>query len=269
MAELFSVASWNVEHFKGRQTRVKNVVKFVQDSDPDLFALYEVEGKKVFGEFVQRMTTHNFFITEGVQGMETLVGIRWGLNAFVSQRESFKSKIPTLRPGVLVTVTKSQVHFSVLFLHIKSSPSPHSWGLRDDMVGHVLNLKKALDKQATGPGANLICIGDLNTMGLNVTYAGNDMTGADELDRYQKRFAVRDMSLLTKSAAHTWWGGTGSSYPPSDLDHAFASNHLQFKSFSGHPVDVRGWPKLSTQQQKNNWINKHSDHAMLFIQVDT
>jgi len=39
MAKLFSVASWNVEHFKGRQTRVKNVVKFVQDSDPDLFAL--------------------------------------------------------------------------------------------------------------------------------------------------------------------------------------------------------------------------------------
>lgn len=269
MAKLFSIASWNVEHFKGKQARVENVVKFIRDSNPDVFSLYEVEAKKVFGEFVKRMTTHNFFITQGVQGMETLIGIRSGLTAFVSQRESFKSKIPTLRPGVLVTITKNQVHYSVLFLHIKSSPSPHSWGLRDDMMGHVLNLKKAMDKQSTGPGANLICIGDLNTMGLNVTYADSDMTGADELARYERRFAVRNMSLLSKTAPHTWWGGIGSSYPPSDLDHAFASDHLHFKSFAGQAVDVRGWPKLSTDQQKNAWINKHSDHAMLFAQVES
>ena len=269
MAKVFSFASWNVEHFRGKQERIKNVVKFVKQSDPDVFALYEVEGKNVFSEFGKQMTTHNFFITEGVQDMETLIGIRWGVTAFVSQRESFKSKNPALRPGVLVTVTKDKVHYSLLFLHIKSSPSPHSWGLRDEMVGHVLNLKKALDKQAAVPGANLICVGDLNTMGLNVTYANNDMSGADELARYEKRFARRGMSLLSKTAPHTWWGGIGSSYNPSNLDHAFASNHLKFKSFSGHSVDVRGWPQLSTDQQKDNWINKHSDHAMLFAQVET
>ncbi|MDA1276977.1 MAG: hypothetical protein O2960_23415 [Verrucomicrobia bacterium] len=269
MAKVFSFASWNVEHFKGEQERVANVVKFVKDSNPDVFALYEVEGKVVFGEFVTRMPTHNFFITEGEQGMETLIGIRWGLTAFVSQRESFKSKIPTLRPGVLVTITKNHVHYSVLFLHIKSSPSPHAWGLRDDMIGHVLNLKKALDKQAAGPGANLICVGDLNTMGLNVTYAQHDMSGAEELARFEKRFAARKMSLLSKTAPHTWRGGSGSSYPPSNLDHAFASEPLRFKSFSGKFVDVRGWPKLETDQEKDLWIHKHSDHALLFAVVET
>jgi hypothetical protein len=105
-------------------------------------------------------------------------------------------------------------------------------------------------------------------MGLNVTYAKNDMTGADELARYEKRFAVRNMSLLSKTAPHTWWGGSGSSYAPSNLDHVFASDHLKFKSFAGQSVDVRGWPKLNRAQQKTSWINKHSDHALLFLQVE-
>jgi hypothetical protein len=50
MAKAFSVASWNVEHFKsqGVSSRVEDVVELLAEQRPDVFALYEVEGKEVF-----------------------------------------------------------------------------------------------------------------------------------------------------------------------------------------------------------------------------
>ncbi len=47
MKKVFSLASWNVEHFKDDAKRVKSVVEFLKKQNPDVFALYEVEGKRV------------------------------------------------------------------------------------------------------------------------------------------------------------------------------------------------------------------------------
>ena len=55
MARLFSLASWNVEHFKGDPTRVRRVVDYLKGLEPDVFALLEVEGKAVFPSLVKRM----------------------------------------------------------------------------------------------------------------------------------------------------------------------------------------------------------------------
>jgi len=174
-----------------------------------------------------------------------------------------------LRPGALVTLTINDEFYSLLFLHIKSSPDPHSWGLRDDMIGHVIGLKRALDKASgsSPEGANFICMGDLNTMGMNVTYSDKDMTGAEELKRYARRLSPKNMELLPKNSDHTWWAGSGSSYPPSDLDHVFASKSLNFRKFGQAEIDVRGWPELPTPAQQTDWIKKHSDHAMLYGEV--
>lgn len=48
MAKAFSIASWNVEHFKQDPTRVDRVIDFVAAQNPDMLALYEVESKEVF-----------------------------------------------------------------------------------------------------------------------------------------------------------------------------------------------------------------------------
>ena len=268
MAKLFSFASWNVEHFVNNRERVRENVQFIMESNPDVFAVFEVEGKDVFGSFVELMPTHNFFITEDLSRMSTLIGVHRGLTAFVTQRQQFKSQIPTLRPGALVTLVASGEYYSILFLHMKSLPDPHSWGLRDDMIGHVIGLKRVLDGAPESPpeGANFICVGDLNTMGMNVTYSDKDMTGTEELGRYVKRLRHRRMRLLAKTADHTWWGGTAS-YPPSNLDHTFASNALNFKKFDGAEILVRGWPELPMEAERINWIRKHSDHAMLYGEV--
>ena len=47
MTKAFSVASWNIEHFKQKpesQARVDRVIAFLNAQTPDVFALYEVEG---------------------------------------------------------------------------------------------------------------------------------------------------------------------------------------------------------------------------------
>jgi endonuclease/exonuclease/phosphatase family metal-dependent hydrolase len=287
MATVFSFASWNVEHFKGRDVaRAQRCVQFIRDQNPDVFGIYEVEGKDVFDHFVNLMPSHNIYVTEGLSYMQTLIGVRRSITAFVTQRHSFKSKVPTLRPGTLVTIQRNGTNYSLLFLHIKSLPDPRSWGLRDDMVKHVKNLKSALDRNA-GNAANLIAIGDFNTMGLNVTYADNDMTGVSEVARYERVLARGDMRWLPKSKPHTWWNGPDGSYDPSDLDHVFASDHLLFKdcgsaqlpagaevAAAAEPnprarLEVRGWPEMNTDAQKQTWINRYSDHALLFGKVMT
>lgn len=269
MEKLFSMASWNVEHFRDDPARAARAVAFIKEVDPDLFGIFEVEGRAVFEHFVDLMPTHNFFITEDFSRIEILVGVRRDFTAFVTQRERFKSRDPALRPGALATLSIAGEIYSVLFLHVKSSTEPRSWGLRDDMIGHVSGLKRALDRRASDPdvGANLVCMGDLNTMGLNVTYSDKDMSGGEELRRYARRLAGRRLRLLRKTRDVTWWGG--GSLAASDLDHAFASRHLTFQPFGAAEVVVRGWPELDGDAQRRAWIEDYSDHGLIYAELVT
>ena len=84
MAKLFSVASWNVEHFKGDgpdSARVDRVVAFLAEQKPDIFGMFEVEGKTVFETLVQRMPNYTFQITEGQQTQEILIGVKRTLSS--------------------------------------------------------------------------------------------------------------------------------------------------------------------------------------------
>lgn len=268
MAKAFSLASWNVEHFKENPAeRVARVIAFLQKQKPDVFALYEVEGKHVFGEITKKMPGYQCHITEGDQTQEILVGVRAGLTAFFTQRTEFKSGNSYLRPGALLALTIDAKTYSLLFLHTKSSPAPVGLGLRDDQFTHAFNLKKALDKIAGGAGkANFLFLGDLNTMGMDYPFQKN--IGADaELQKLDKEATKKKMRRLTKTAAHTWWNGAGSKYKPSNLDHVVASDQLKFKQFSGADVDVRGWPALSTPAAQTTWIKDHSDHGLLYLEV--
>ena len=121
------------------------------------------------------------------------------------------------------------------------------------MTLHVSRLKTALDNVPVAPasGANFIWMGDLNTMGMDLSYSDKDMDGAEELERYKQRLARKGMRYLSKTHPHTWWGGTQSQYPRSDLDHAFASESIELETFDGALIDVRGWPELPTAAQQD------------------
>lgn len=268
MAKAFSVASWNVEHFKDDPSRVGKVVDFVKEQKPDIFALYEVEGKQVYSMLVKKMPEYSFHITEGQQIQEILVGVRRTITSFFTQRIEFKSGVSTLRPGALLTVSVDGSDYTLLFLHLKSLNVPVGLGLRDDMLGRAFDFRKTLDKAAGGPGkANFIFMGDLNTMGMKYPYdrAIDAALELKKLDRDAKRAKMR---RLGKTLEATWWNGPGTSLPPSNLDHVVASEHLSFKSIGGAEVDVRGWASKTTDAAKGKWIEAYSDHNLLYFVVE-
>jgi hypothetical protein len=267
MTKAFSLASWNVEHFRNPDSRVDRVVKFLSDLSPDVFALYEVEGKEVFDELVSKMPGYTFHITEGPQVQEILVGVQPKLTAFVTQKLEFKSGLQFLRPGVLLTLTIDSVTYPILFLHTKSGTEPLGLGLRDDMLRRAIDFKKVLDK-AAGGHASYMFLGDLNTMGMEYTYLRErDIEAEHEIQKMGLFAERRGMRLLLKDEPVTWSGGSTSTLLPSNLDQVVAADHMAFKSLGGAEVTVLGWPKEPTVAAQDKWIREFSDHGCLLLEV--
>lgn len=276
MAKAFSVASWNVEHFKSDPSRVGRVIEFLDSQSPDVFGLYEVEGATIFGELVARMPGYTFQITEGEETQEILVGVKKGLTAFITQKTEFRSGTTSMRPGQLVTIVKGGVSYCLLFLHLASGPDPRGMGLRDDMLGRALDFRRNLDKAAGGPGqARYIFLGDLNTMGLDYPL-GKGFDAGIELQKWDKeagKAKYAGMRRLLKSHDASWSNGSKSSLKPANLDHVFASNNLGFRSFT-RPLDglvadvqLRGWVDAATPAAADAWIRDYSDHSLMYFEV--
>jgi len=272
----FTVASWNVEHFKGDPERVERVVGFIQGEAggppavPDVFALYEVEGRDVYEAFMRAFPDHSFHLTEGKQTQEILVGVHYRLQSFVTQRLEFKTQRDWQRPGLFLTVHQGEKDYSLLFLHIRSGRTPEDFGLRDTAVAHAFSLKRALD-EAQSCRSNFVFLGDLNTMGIDDTAPYSnvlDQTADEELDRLGRWAERRDMRLLPKTHRATWWNGSGG-YDPIDLDHVIGSSQLDVRRLGGEEtgVSVLGWPRLETREERLDWIEGYSDHAMVGFEV--
>lgn len=268
MAKILSFLSWNVENFHNDPARVDRVVDLVADKGPDVFGIYEVKGRDVFNALVAKMPGYAFFVTETPGIPEILVGVQNDLTAFVTQRDELQSKVPTLRPGALATIQKNNQTYSLLFLHLKSFDDPRDWGLRDDMFQHVAGLKRALDRQMpAGQKANFVAMGDINTMGMSAAYNGeSDLTADKELGFVDRRMSARinGMRRLSKTHDETWWNGKDGT-EESSLDHVYASTHLKFRQFDGNAeVEVAGWVNGTTKAKKRRWIDRFSDHSLLF-----
>jgi exonuclease III len=267
MPKAFSLASWNVEHFKNQGARVADVVAFLSDIQPDVFGLYEVEGKDVFEELTRQMPGYQFHITEGQQVQEILIGVKAGLTAFFTQKTEFRSGMPTLRPGALLTVTVAGANYPLLFLHTKSGPEPIGWGIRDDMLERAIAFRKVLES-AANPSPNYMFLGDLNTMGLTYLIKEHNLKPEVELDKLDRLAAKSKMRRLTKDEPFSWWNGPTSRMPKSNLDQVVAANHLKFKLFANNAeIKVFGWPKEPTPAAQGAWIKKYSDHGLLYLEV--
>jgi hypothetical protein len=274
MAKLFSVASWNVEHFKDDPTRVKRVVEFLNAQKPDVFGLFEVEGSTIFDQLVAQMPSYTFQITEGPQTQEILVGVRRTLTAFITQKVEFRSGTTHMRPGQLVTIVKNKQNYGLLFLHLASGTDPRGMGLRDDMLQRALDFRETLDKAEGGEGkARYLFVGDLNTMGMKYPFDRSIEPSLElgKWDRYAARAKV-SMRRLAKTHELTWFNGSKSSLKPSNLDHVFASSNLKFKTFkrpdgTDSSVAVRGWVQETTDAGKDAWIGRFSDHSLMYFEI--
>jgi Endonuclease/Exonuclease/phosphatase family len=273
MAKAFSVLSWNVEHFGAAsgnmppEKPVGPIIDLIVEQNADVVAIYEVVGATVFQEVTTKMPDYSFHITEGSQTQEILVGVRKTLTTFFTQRVEFNSGVTVLRPGALLTITLDEVNYSLLFLHLKSLTDPRGFGLRDDQTERALKFRNVLNNASPDGKANYIFLGDLNTMGMNLTFSTKDLSTDEEIARLKSRCPSRKLTVLEKSEPATFWPGSTSSLAPSNLDHVVASDHLTFRDFGGAAVSVRGWPQEPTDEEKDDWAATFSDHAMLFFEV--
>ena len=104
-------------------------------------------------------------------------------------------------------------------------------------------------------------------MGFDFPYKDHDIAAVDEIKEVDRKAGYRQMRRPVKSADLTWWNGDPDYAPGSNLDHVLAADHLQFKSFSGSEISVRGWIDESTTAKKKAWIGKYSDHCLLYFEV--
>lgn len=269
MAKLFSVLSWNVEHFKGEvKKRVDDVTALLKKVNPDIFALYEVEGKEVFSSLTKSLPNYSFHITEGPQTQEILVAAKNNFTSFFTQKLEFKSGNQYLRPGALLTVTISNQNYTLLFLHTKSGTDPLGLGLRDDMFKRACKFRMVLEKKASSKwGSKYLFLGDLNTMGMEYPY-GKAIDAETEIKKLAEKEAKKvKMKILKKDEPASWWNGSKSKTPPSNLDQVVVSENLKFKMYSGCEVTVLGWPKESTVEKKDEWIKRYSDHGLLYFEI--
>jgi exonuclease III len=273
MGKAFSVASWNVKHFKNDSGQIQKITSFLKKQDPDVFALYEVTGKEVFGEMTKQFPQYTFQITEGSQTQQILVGVRHSFTSFITQRVEFKAGTNLMRPGQLVTITQDGINYVLLFLHLASSAVPRGMGLRDDMFQKAVKFRKYLDKAAGGKNkSHYIFLGDLNVMGMDYPY-DKDIEPEIELRKWDdcaRRYY--GMHRLDKTYEMTWFGGSHCSFKPANLDHVYAAQHLQFKPFKNKDgvtasVDVRGWVNETSDSGKDEWIQNYSDHSLLLFEI--
>ncbi len=278
MSKVFSVASWNVEHFKKTRgqsfdnDRVKRVISYLRDQDPDIFGIYEVTGKDVYFEMVDKFPDYAFEITEGPQTQEILVGFRNTLTCFLTQRVQFKSGVPYMRPGLFASIRLDGVDYSLLFLHLASFPEPRGFGLRDDMLYKAVKFRHVLDKPAGGKHlSNYIFLGDLNTMGMTYPFKRN-IDPELELEKWDERAEkYYGMRRLTKTVERSWRGKVNNKIEESNLDHVYASTNLKFCEFEKNgvkaEVDVRGWVNEPNDERKDEWMDLYSDHSLLYFEL--
>jgi exonuclease III len=276
MAVAFSVASWNVEHLNsaGAPTRVSDVAAQLRELDPDVVAIYEVEGKQVWRQLMDGMPGYSFFITEGQNTQHILLGTKGRVATFVTQKVEFRSRDAFMRPGALLSSRVDGHDYTLLFLHLASMPDPRGFGLRTDMVDRALEFKKNVINRANAAEQNFIFLGDLNSMGLDYVYGREEppsrkllrrsASGEDEIGRLSYVAGREGMRVLPKTHDVTW----RDSRRMSNLDHVVAAKHLKFTKFgNGAEVRVTGWPELPTKAAQLEWIKRFSDHAILYFEV--
>lgn len=264
-----SVVSWNVEHFGGSVSadRQKRVVKHLKSLDPDIFGILEVENADIRKLMEQSFPDHDFFLTDGPQLQEILIGCRRGVfdqKLFVQKRE-YQEGNDALRPGALLSVRQGTEWTNLLFLHTDSGADAGAFGNRFDNFRKVWNLTRALGKKSAKGEPRLLVLGDFNTMGLSFPgrkKADQRVAATEEIAGLAALAKAEGLVLLPKSHAATYWSPT---YGESNLDHVLASDDLA-PAIKGQ-VEVHGWVQETTSAGKKTWTTEYSDHSALAVAV--
>jgi len=136
------------------------------------------------------------------------------------------------------------------------------------MLTRAIQFRKVLNKSETSPnGANYLFMGDLNTMGMYYPYDASIHVDVELKRNDNLASRYYGMKRLKKSHLYTYCNGSNSSIPKSDLDHVYASKHLQFRKFAESEVQVSGWVDTSSDAELDKWIQDYSDHSLMYLEI--
>ncbi len=276
----FSFLSWNIRHFKGSAARLREVDQFITQLNPDVFGLIEYQGKSSIRELmVDHFPEYDFAVTDSTGNLELVIATRRGKFDQVvwTQKRTFNDRGRKLRPGALISLRLNNEFYNLLFLHTDSGTTETDYNNRQKVFKKIWKLEKALAKRASSGRANLIVLGDLNTMG-----KGRTITGKAEISKLSRAANRNGMRILSKDYDATWsqWGkgprgnrrklrvSELEGLLTSDLDHVIASNALNFEPVGDNNEDVavKGWQQLSGSD-KTSFLWDLSDHCGLFGKV--
>jgi hypothetical protein len=275
----FSFLSWNVRQYKGSRARLEEADELITELDPDIFGLIEFRAKKQIRELmIERFPEYDFAVTDSKGGLEMTVGYRRGKFRQViwTQRRDFRATV-NLRPGALISANYEGEFFNLLFLHTDSGTKAADYNNRQRMFKRIWKLRDSLQVASSTNRANLIVLGDLNTMG-----KGSTISGRREIRKLARDAENHKMHMLSKDASETWhqWGkGPRSNRRKlkvseipgamrSDLDHVIGSEELDFvaQDAADNQIHVRGWQQLQGAKRVN-YLWDLSDHSALFGEV--
>lgn len=277
----FSFLSWNVRHYKGSRPRLEDVDALITRFNPDIFGLIEFQAKKEIRELMlDRFREYDFAVTDSKMGLEMTVGYRRGKFRQViwTQRRDFRATI-NLRPGALISANYQGEYYNLLYLHTDSGTAEADYKNRLAMYRKIWKLRDSLQAASSSRPrrANLIVLGDLNTMG-----KGTTISGRQEINKLGRDAGRHRMRLLGKTAEDTWhsWGrgprgrrrklrvSELAGAQRSNLDHVIASNELEFvaQDANDNEIRVEGWQQLNGVARAN-YLWDLSDHSALFGEV--
>ncbi len=277
----FTFLVWNIRHFRGSAERLNDVDTFITETDPDVFGLIEYQGKSAIRELmVDRFPEYDFAVTDSTGNLEVVVGYRRGKFDQVvwTQKRQFNDRKRVLRPGALISLRLGAEFYNLLFLHTDSGTTETDYNNRKKVFSKVWKLRDALARRALSGNANLIVLGDLNTMG-----KGRTISGEREVNWLARTATRKGMRMLDKDAETTWsqWGrgqrgnrrklrvAELDGLKESNLDHVIASDEVSFvpHGVNGEAIHVKGWQQLSGRE-KVDFLWSLSDHCALFGEVD-
>jgi hypothetical protein len=276
------ILSWNIEHFRNNNEKIKNVTKIIKDHNPDIFALYEIEANIIYDIMLEKFPKHSIFMTEGQQSQEILVACRNNYEGIkFQQKDKFKSGNPKLRPGVFLSFRyPGKSLYGFLFLHTDSGTSAVDFGNRNEMFEHAFNLKRKLDHISDDKPTNYMILGDLNTMGLKypkqiksdiIAHMDHEIEYIDYESMKKGRYKLKPKMRRLRKPIGTHFS---TRYGISDLDHIIVSDHLKFKKQNniGEAEDFEvlldGWRRFPDDYSKRKeFADKISDHCLLLCDL--
>lgn len=260
---------WNVENYTDDNAgRAQRVVDHVAANDPEIISFSEIKDKDALRTILmEKLTTYDFAITDGDQGIELLTGWKRGVfdQALFTQRREFKAGNTFLRPGSLLAVKQGRAYYNFLFLHMDSGTKDTDYRNRQDMFEKVWGLKERLD-EIDGNSARLVVMGDFNTMGKRPRGGEAGVTGAQEIENLANDAQSAGMSLAKKNRDNTWADvdSNGGLNRQSDLDHVLVSNAVSLADLgSGEKVSVRGWVDANDDAERFDFVEHISDHCSI------